>query len=104
MREAPSVEIIVALQKEGVKINAFDPVAEEKSSGLLKGITLRKNALDVFENADAVLVLTEWPEFRKLDLKKAKSIMKVPLVIDGRNVFSKEEMAEKGFKYISMGR
>ena len=104
MREAPSVEIISSLQKEGAKINAYDPVAEEKSAGLMKGIILKKNALEVFENADAVLVLTEWPEFRKIDLKMAKSKMKTPLIIDGRNLFGKEEMAEMGFRYVSIGR
>src|SRR3989344_600524 len=104
MREAPSVEIIAALQKEGVKIVAHDPVAEGKAIELIKGVELKKNAIDVFENADAVLVLTEWPQFRNIDLKKAKSMMKVPLLIDGRNIFSKEEIASMGFKYISMGR
>ena len=104
MREAPSVEIIAALQKEGVKIAVYDPVAEEKAIELIKGVELKKDAIDVFEDAAAVLVLTEWPQFRNIDFKKAKSMMKAPLIIDGRNLFSKEEMIGMGFKYISMGR
>ena len=104
MREAPSVEIIVALQKDGAKINAYDPVAEGKAQELVKGVRSMKNAIDVFEGADAVLVLTEWPAFRKIDLAKAKSMMKSPLIIDGRNLFPKEEMAKHGFRYVSMGR
>ena len=104
MREAPSLDIISALQKEGAKITAFDPVAEKNAAKLLPGISFNDNVYETARGADALLVLTEWSEFKKIDLKKLKKAMSVPLVIDGRNVFDPKEMNANGFTYICVGR
>ena len=104
MRDAPSIEIISALQKEGANIKVYDPKAVENAKKLLKDVTYCKNAEEVAKDADAVVIVTEWPEFRELDLKKIKDLMRVPVIIDGRNIFDKKKMYELGFNYISVGR
>jgi len=104
MRFAPSIDIITELQKEGAKIKAYDPKAMEKSKDILNGIVYCTNPYDAAKDADALVIITEWSEFRKLDLKKIKSIMKHPLIIDGRNIYNPEDIKKEGFAYISIGR
>ena len=104
MRFAPSIDIIIALQKEGAKIQAYDPEAMEKSKNVLKGITYCKNPYESAENADALVILTEWNEFKELDFKKIKTLMRHHLIIDGRNIYNPEDMRKEGFAYISIGR
>ena len=104
MRLAPSIYIISELVKEGAKIKAYDPEAMEKSKDILKNIEYCKNPYDAAKNADALLILTEWNEFKEMDLNKIKSIMKNPLIFDGRNIHNPDDMREKGFSYISIGR
>ena len=104
MRFAPSIGIITELQKEGAKIKAYDPKAIEKSKGILNGIVYCSNPYDAAKDADALVVITEWNEFKNLDLKKIKSVMKHPLIIDGRNIYNPEDVKKEGFSYISIGR
>jgi len=104
MRFAPSIDIIEALQKEGAKIKAYDPQAVEKARQVLKNIEYCSNPYDAAKDADTLVILTEWNEFRHLDFKKLKSIMKHNLIIDGRNIYNPDEMRKQGFSYISIGR
>ncbi|EKD63219.1 MAG: hypothetical protein ACD_51C00316G0014 [uncultured bacterium] len=106
MREAPSITIINKLLEEGARVSAFDPVAMENAKNIFKksGVIFEKTSYDAATAADALLVLTEWDEFRAVDLKKVKKIMKGDLICDGRNIYNKKDMAEMGFKYKSIGR
>ena len=104
MRFAPSIDIIRELQREGAKIKAYDHAAEEKAKHILHDIDYYSNPYDAAKDADALIILTEWDEFKKLDLNKLKSIMKHPLIIDGRNIFNPEDVKVHGFAYISIGR
>src|SRR3989344_5450032 len=104
MRFAPSIDIIRELQKEGAKIKAYDPESMERSKEILSDIEYCENPYDAAENADALLILTEWDEFKGLDLKKLKSLMKHHLIIDGRNIYNPDDMKKEGFNYVSIGR
>lgn len=104
MRFAPSVEIIAELQKEGAKIQAYDPQSMEKSKIILKDINYCSSPYDAAKGADALIIITEWDEFKEMDLKKIKSVMKHPSIIDGRNIYNPDDMKKEGFAYISMGR
>ncbi|MBI2135113.1 UDP-glucose/GDP-mannose dehydrogenase family protein [Candidatus Woesearchaeota archaeon] len=104
MRLAPSIYIIDELQKEGAKIKAYDPEAMEKAKSILNGVEFCNNPYDAAKDADALLILTEWNEFREMDLAKIKSLMKKPLIFDGRNIYNPESMKKEGFNYISIGR
>ena len=104
MRFAPSIDIINALQKEGANIQAYDPEAMENAKKILKGVTYCKDAYEAAKGADALIILTEWNEFKELDLKKIKSLLNNPLIIDGRNIYGPAIMKKEGFKYISIGR
>ncbi len=104
MRFAPSIDIINELQKDGAKIKAYDPESMEKARQVLKNVEYCKNPYDVAKDADALLILTEWSEFKELDFKKIKTLMRHHLVIDGRNIYNPEEMKIEGFSYISIGR
>jgi UDPglucose 6-dehydrogenase len=104
MREAPSIVIIEQLQEAGAKIAAFDPEAEETAKKTLKDIEYVKTPYDALEGADALVIVTEWNVFRDLDKEKMKKLMNSPNIIDGRNVYSPDEMREEGFNYIGVGR
>ncbi len=104
MRSAPAIDILTQLVAEGAKIKAYDPWAMPEAKKHIKGITYAKTAYDACQNADAVLILTEWREFRDMDLKRLKRTVKLPLIIDGRNVYDPVEMKKNGFKYFSIGR
>ncbi|HLG24975.1 MAG TPA: UDP-glucose/GDP-mannose dehydrogenase family protein [Candidatus Nanoarchaeia archaeon] len=104
MRFAPSIDIINELSKEGAIITAYDPKAMELAKKIFKGINYSKNPYDALKDADAVLILTEWEEFKKMDLSKVKKLMKHNLIVDGRNIYNPEEMKKLGFSYISIGR
>jgi UDPglucose 6-dehydrogenase len=104
MRLAPSLDIIRPLQKEGARIRAYDPKAMEKAKEALTNVGFCDSAYAATSGADALVLCTEWDEFRKLDLEKLRSVMAQPIVIDGRNVFDPKRMAELGFVYKSMGR
>lgn len=104
MREAPSITIIQKLQSLGVNVVAFDPVAEENARKILQNVQFRQKPYDAVIGCDALIIITEWNEFRVLDLKKIKSLMKQPVIIDGRNVYEPKEMNELGFTYFGVGR
>jgi len=105
MREAPSVVIISELLKAGATISAYDPAANETSKFYLKDtITYADDEYDTLKNADALLIMTEWSEFRNPDFDKIKGILKNPVIFDGRNIFSPEKVKEFGFTYYSIGR
>jgi len=105
MREAPAVPIIKGLLERGAKVRAFDPEARESAKAIFgKTITYARNAYDALKDADALLVVTEWNEFREPDFKRMKRAMRKPLVIDGRNIFDPKQIRGLGFTYSSIGR
>lgn len=105
MREAPSITILNELLQRGAKIQAYDPKAIETAKCHFQDkITYSKSGYDALQGADALLLLTEWNEFRRPDMDKVKSLLKQPLIFDGRNQYSAERLAKKGFEYICMGR
>ncbi|PKM44136.1 MAG: UDP-glucose 6-dehydrogenase [Firmicutes bacterium HGW-Firmicutes-8] len=104
MREAPSVEIITELKKLGAGIKAYDPVAGDEARKVIKDIEYCSDPYETMDGADAVILVTEWEEFKNLDLDKMKKLLNIPLVIDGRNVFDPAEMQAKGFIYTGVGR
>ena len=104
MRDAPSLDIIPLLQTAGAHIHAFDPEGMREARKHLTGIKWADATYDVMEAADALLILTEWNEFRTLDFSKVKTLLKQPLLIDLRNVYTRQEMADAGFTYHSVGR
>ena len=104
VREAPALMLIEELQKLGSKVQAFDPIAQEKAKEVLNDINYSENPYGALEGADALVIMTEWDEFRELDKEKMKSLLKNPYVVDGRNIYDPEEMKELGFNYIGVGR
>lgn len=104
MREAPAVDVIKNLQAEGVKIVAFDPVAQKEAKKLLSKVIFKDDLYETAKNADLLAICTEWDEFKQIDHKKVKKLLKKPIIVDGRNIYNPEEMEKLGFKYISVGR
>ena len=105
MREAPAIPIIRGLLERGAKVRAFDPEAEKVAKSIFGAkITYAKNAYDAVRDADALLVVTEWNEFREPDFSRVKKLMKQPLIFDGRNIFSPSHIRGLGFTYHSIGR
>ena len=104
MREAPSLSIIPELQKNGAKIKAYDPVAMENAKKTLSNITWTQDPYEAADNTDALVILTEWNEFRALDLERLEKIMDHKILIDLRNIYKLPDMQERGFCYISVGR
>jgi len=104
MREAPSIVVVNELQKMGAKITAFDPVAEETSKKFLKDISYVRNPYDALKDADALVINTEWDEFRSPDFPRMKKLMKDYYIFDGRNIYETSEIKRQGFKYYSIGR
>lgn len=105
IRFAPSIDIIEALKKEHVKIRVYDPVAMDKARPVLgSGVKFCKSAYEAAKDSDCLVLITEWNEFKTLDFKKVKKLMKQPIFIDGRNLYNPAEMKSIGFKYASMGR
>ena len=104
MRDSPSLGILPALQKAGATIRAFDPEGMNEAKKLLPDLTYCKDAYDCMTGADALVLITEWNEFRALDLTRAKSLLRQPVLVDLRNVYSPAEMTEAGFRYTSIGR
>jgi UDPglucose 6-dehydrogenase len=105
MREAPAVPIIQGLLARGAKVRAFDPEARASAERIFKRrIGYAKNAYDALVDADGLLVVTEWNEFREPDFDRMKKLMKRPIVLDGRNIFDPQKMRGLGFTYASIGR
>ncbi|MDB5476861.1 MAG: ugd [Phenylobacterium sp.] len=104
MRDAPSLDIVPALQARGAKVQAFDPEGLHEARQLLRDVDFKDDPYGVAENADALVLITEWDQFRALDLDRIKLLMKRPLMIDLRNVYKPEDMRARGFAYASIGR
>ncbi len=104
MRESPSLAIVPALQRAGATVRAFDPEGMEEARRLLPGVVFCPDAYAALEGADCVALVTEWNEFRALDLARAKSLLKAPVMVDLRNVYSPADMEAAGFRYSSIGR
>lgn len=105
LRNAPSLAIIDMLKPHGTKIKVYDPAAMDKARVLLKkDVTFCKSAYDAAKDSDCLILVTEWNEFKELDFKKIKKLMKQPVIIDGRNVYDPAEMKKLGFRYAGMGR
>lgn len=104
MRFAPSIDIIQLLERHGARVRAYDPKATDKAKGILKGITYCRDAYEAARSSDCLIVLTEWNEFKNLDFKKIKKLLKQPLIIDGRNMFDGQKLEGLGFRYICVGR
>ncbi len=103
MRDAPSLVIVPHLQAKGATIRAFDPQGEKEAHKLLD-IELCKDTYDALNGADGVVILTEWNEFRALDLPRTRTLLKRPLMVDLRNIYNPAQMAGAGFTYVSVGR
>ena len=104
IREAPAVEIARLLLHEGVEVRGYDPVSMENVGNVLSGIGLSENAYDLAKDCDAIVVCTEWNEFKHLDMHRIHDLMRYPFIVDGRNLYSPGEMQEMGFVYRGMGR
>ncbi|HTS18947.1 MAG TPA: UDP-glucose/GDP-mannose dehydrogenase family protein [Verrucomicrobiae bacterium] len=104
MRLAPSLEVIRPLQNKGAKIRAYDPKAMDKAREVLPGVEFCDGPYAVAAGADGLIICTEWDEFRQLDLARLRATMGQPIVLDGRNLFDPQKMAELGFVYKSIGR
>ncbi len=104
VRESPAIILIKELQKTGAIVSAFDPKAEEKMKTIIPNINYAKTAYEALENSSAAVIVTDWKEFKELDLKKVISLMKEPNLVDGRNLFDPKEMKKFGFNYKSIGR
>jgi nucleotide sugar dehydrogenase len=105
LRYAPALDIIPALVNRGVKVRVYDPAAMSKAKSILsKGVKFCKDAYEVAKHSDCLVVVTEWNEFKELDMKKIKKFMKQPVIVDGRNMFNPAEVKKLGFTYAGIGR
>ena len=104
MRDAPSLEILPRLIAAGAGIRVFDPEGMAEAQKLMPELVYCPDAYQAMEGADALILLTEWNEFRGLDLGRVKSLLASPLVIDLRNIYQPQEMADAGLAYVSVGR
>lgn len=104
MRDAPSLDIIPALTEAGATVRAYDPESMHEAEKLLSGLDYAESAYAAIDGADAMVIITEWDQFRALDLDRVKASLKSDIVVDLRNIYSPEDMAKRGFTYISVGR
>jgi UDPglucose 6-dehydrogenase len=104
MREAPSIDIVEELKKAGARVRAYDPVAMEVARGVISGIEFCHDPYEMAKGCDALLVVTEWNEFKQLDLDQIKSLLNKPVIFDGRNIYDPAVMRERGFSYRGIGR
>ena len=104
VRESPSLEIIPKLVSKGANVRVYDPEGMDEARELISGVTWCDNAYDAMNGAAALTIITEWNEFRALDLKRVKSLLEEPILVDFRNIYIPEEMSEEGFHYYSIGR
>jgi UDPglucose 6-dehydrogenase len=102
MRDAPSLQIVPALQAMGAKVQAYDPEGHEARL-LLPEVDFKSGPYEAVEGADCAVIITEWDEFRALDLDRVKDLMRRPLMVDLRNIYEPEELRPRGFTYISVG-
>lgn len=104
IREAPALTVIKALQNLGAKIHACDPIAIENAKTLFNDVNFFDDPYETIRDCNALIVATEWNEFRNLDMRAAKILLKQPIIVDGRNIYDPKEMREIGFTYMGIGR
>jgi UDPglucose 6-dehydrogenase len=104
MREAPSIALITALRDAGARVRAYDPVGMEQARMVMNDVIYCDGPYACAENADALVIVTEWEQFRALDFDRLKQVMAQPVLVDLRNIYRPEEMARHGFVYDSVGR
>ncbi|MBE1236787.1 UDP-glucose/GDP-mannose dehydrogenase family protein [Phaeovibrio sulfidiphilus] len=104
MRDSPSLDIIPALQARGACIRAYDPEGMKEAARLFTDVYFATDAYDAMDGADVLVILTEWNEFRQLNLERTRERLKAPLIVDLRNVYTLQDMEEHGFRYYSIGR
>jgi UDPglucose 6-dehydrogenase len=104
MREAPSIPLITALQDMGANVRVYDPVGMEQAKQVLRDVTYCQGPYDCVEGADAAVIVTEWEQFRALELERLRDLMACPVIVDLRNIYSPEDMKKQGLAYASIGR
>jgi UDPglucose 6-dehydrogenase len=104
LREAVAVEVIHLLQENGARVRAYDPAALEHAEKELPGVKLMDNAYSAVEGAHCMVIFTEWNEFKEMDLARVKTLMKTPLIVDGRNIYDPQKVKAMGFTYRGVGR
>ncbi len=104
MRDSPAIAVVQALQDAGARVTGYDPEGMENARKLIEGLDCASDPYEAAAEADALVIVTEWNEFRALDFDRLKSAMKTPLLVDLRNIYRKEEVAKHGFRYASIGR
>jgi UDPglucose 6-dehydrogenase len=104
MRESPAIEIVHTLIARGATVRAYDPVAMDEAKHFLNGIEYASDEYDAIKDADALVIVTEWNQFRALDMEKVKSLLKAPKIADLRNIYEPADMRELGFDYVGVGR
>ena len=104
MRESPAIDIIAELVRRGATIKAFDPVAMDEARHCLPDIDYAEDEYDAISGADLLLIITEWNQFRALDMEKVKGLLKAPKIADLRNIYEPDDMRELGFEYVGVGR
>ena len=104
LRESPSLDIIKALRENGARVQVYDPIGMEPARKVLNGVHFCADAYEAASDADAVLLLTAWNEFKQLDMGRLRKSMRQPVLLDGRNVYDPKEMREVGFQYVGVGR
>jgi UDPglucose 6-dehydrogenase len=104
VRSSPAIELCHRLQKEGALLRVHDPKAMEKAKAVVKNAAFVADMNAVADGCDALVIATEWPEFKKLDLDRARRVMTHPILFDGRNLFDAQEMERHGWIYKSVGR
>jgi UDPglucose 6-dehydrogenase len=104
MRDAPALEIARAVAAAGGIVRGYDPVAMPVAARMMPQLQMCSDAYEVAEQADALVLCTDWNEFKQLDLRRVRSLMRKPVMVDGRNLYEPQRMAELGFEYRGMGR
>lgn len=104
MREAPSIDIIELLKREDAKVSAYDPQATENAKHVVSGIQFEKTKEDALKDADCLVVVTDWDEFKEMDLEKIYKLMKNHNIVDGRNIYDPKRAKDLGFSYLGVGR
>ena len=104
MRDAPSLDVAPALQEMGAVVQAFDPEGMAEAARLLPGVEYKEGPYEAADGADALVILTEWDQFRALDLDRIKRLMRAPVLVDLRNVYRPDDVRARGFTYSSIGR
>jgi len=104
MRDSPTIPLINGLQKLGAKIRSYDPEAMDNAKTMFDGVVFCKDAYETAEGADALVIATEWNEFRALNLDRVKRALHKPVIIDLRNVYDPQRMKSEGFTYVCVGR